>query len=236
MKLSLLAEAALRLLYPESCEVCRTLLELKQKTLCVKCTLDLESRRIPLESKLSIPFVNRHWALYSYETPAKELLKNLKFHQKTWLLNAFRGAFIDFQTGFESKVDWIVPVPLHHSKLIAREFNQSLLISKIISKKTGAKIFQALKKTHATPLQSSLPKSERSINLRGVFKVTSKNKLAGKTILLVDDILTTGATAQEAARVLKKSGAKRVELFTVVRTELTQSKKVFSSNKSEVIS
>lgn len=220
MKLSLLAEAALRLLYPESCSGCRALLELNQRVLCSECSLALENRRVELESPSPAPFISRHWALYAYETPAKELLRDLKFHQKTWLLKAFEGAFENFARSFAGKPDFIVPVPLHRSKLITREFNQSLLIAKILSKKLNVPVLQALQKPFSTPLQSSLARNEREINLRGAFKTAGAERFNKKTILLVDDIFTTGATAREAAETLKKAGAKRVELFTIARTEL----------------
>lgn len=220
MKLSLLAEAALRLLYPESCNACSAALPLTETTLCGPCTDGLETRRTALENPSPAPFLKRHWALYSYESPAKELLRDLKFHQKTWILKAFRAAFEDFARSFNGEIDFIVPVPVHYGKLLTREFNQSFLIAKILGKKTGKPVLQALAKPHATPLQSSLSREERSVNLRGAFKVRRPEKLRGKTVLLVDDIFTTGATAGEAARVLKEAGAKRIELFTIARTEL----------------
>lgn len=231
MKLSLLAEAALRLLYPESCNGCQTLLELTQSVLCADCSQALENQRVDLESASPAPFLSRHWALYAYETPAKELLRDLKFHQKTWILKAFDEAFENFSLSFNGKLDYIVPVPLHRAKLMTREFNQSLLIAKILGKKLNVPVFQGLQKPYATPLQSSLTKNERKTNLRGAFKASGGERLKNKTVLLVDDIFTTGATAEEAARTLKKAGAKRVELFTIARTELTQ-----PSNESEVLS
>lgn len=128
----------------------------------------------------------------------------------------------------EQNVDFVMPVPRHWSqKLISRQllssYSSSETLAGFVSHCLKAPMLgHILRKTRRTASQSSLPPSKRRTNLRGVFRVGSlltpmKRKLEGATVLLVDDILTTGSTAHEVARVLKKSGVSRVLVAVVAR-------------------
>ncbi len=118
-------------------------------------------------------------------------------------------------------IDIIIPVPLHEEKLKKRGFNQSLLIADSISKLTSIPISKNnLVKNKKTPPQIGLSKHQRIKNLKGSFAVTSLPEICEKSILLVDDIMTTGATLDTCASELKKVGVKEVYGLTLARTML----------------
>ena len=115
---------------------------------------------------------------------------------------------------------FIVPTPLHWQKRFNRQFNQAEEIAKAVGKVFCLSILEnVLKRVEATPPQSGLNKEQRQSNMQGVFAL-GKTSIKGKSILLVDDILTTGATMVEMTRVLKQAGASKVWCFSVAATPL----------------
>jgi ComF family protein len=114
-------------------------------------------------------------------------------------------------------VDVVMPVPLHRKKLLVREFNQTAALAKYISKKIGARIaVSTLIKIKNTSAQTELSGTERRKNLKKAFAVAED--LSGLKILLVDDVITTGTTVAECARVLKKAGASEVHVAALARS------------------
>jgi ComF family protein len=115
--------------------------------------------------------------------------------------------------------DLIVPVPLHVKRLRRRGFNQALLLAKALSRKTGIPYgMRVLRKKKATPPQVNLSRREREREIRGAFFVKDPSKVKGKTVLLVDDVMTTGATVNECSKVLRVEGASSVHVLTLGRT------------------
>jgi len=117
----------------------------------------------------------------------------------------------------------VVPVPLHTSKLRQRGFNQSEFIARIALKLVAspekyALASDALERTRDTQSQIGLTRHQRRENLRGAFRVRHAEVIAGQEVLLVDDVFTTGTTASECARILRRAGASRVWVATVART------------------
>ena len=113
-------------------------------------------------------------------------------------------------------VDAVLPVPLYGKRLRQREFNQSALIARHIAKDIGAAlILDCLVKTKDTIPQVGLNSGERRRNIRNAFTVHSKPEIEGRSVLLIDDVVTTGATVSECARVLKKSGAASVYVLAL---------------------
>ncbi len=120
----------------------------------------------------------------------------------------------------ECLYDFILCVPMDRFKLMEREFNQAELIAEILSKACGIPLLRTgLQKHLRTPLQIHLNRTERKANLWGAFGLARGVSVSGRSILLVDDIITTGATAESAARILKEAGAKRVDFLALARTE-----------------
>jgi ComF family protein len=118
--------------------------------------------------------------------------------------------------------DVLVPVPLHPKRLRKRGFNQSLLLAREFSQRKGAPgvplvLPRALVRARSTATQAGLSLSEREANIKGAFVVVSPGKIKGMRLLLVDDVLTTGATARACARALMDAGALRVDVLTLAR-------------------
>ncbi len=221
LDLKLYQEALTRLVFPASCGLCDLFLEITEKDLCVSCRGKLSELRLPFErASLGLSFRNltEAWALYPYESIAKDLILAVKFHKKRWLLRALRETIqpLAAAVASETAYDALIPVPIDRERLLEREFNQAELIARLFAIHTSIPVKTGLlQKRHAPLPQSLLRKEEREANVLGAFKHTKGRDLSGKTLLLIDDILTSGATAEEAAACLKKAGARRVDLFVL---------------------
>jgi len=226
--LQLYGEAFLRLFFPAFCGTCPVLLGAAERGLCPSCLARLRESRFSLdEAILSRKFqsLDQGWAAYPYEFPVKDLIGAVKFSGKRSLLKIFREDLRTLVRALlaENHYDALIPIPIDLFKLLEREYNQSELIAALIRREVSIPVWtRTLRKHHRTPSQGSLSREERKTNLHGAFHVFKAEKVRGKALLLVDDIFTTGATAEEAAAVLKQSGARRVDLFAVARTKLHQ--------------
>lgn len=113
-------------------------------------------------------------------------------------------------------INFIIPVPLHKTRLREREFNQAQVLSDYIAKEFNKDVLDdALMRCRYTKTQTELEESQRLLNVKGSFLVIKKGEIKSKNILLVDDVLTTAATSSEAAYVLKNSGANIVFVLTL---------------------
>jgi ComF family protein len=113
-------------------------------------------------------------------------------------------------------IDLLIPVPLHRDRLRERGFNQALLLAKELSRRTGIPCRKRiLQKKNPTLPQVSLSGAEREKQVRGSFHLVGEEAVDGKTVLLVDDVYTTGATANECSKVLLNGGAARVDVITL---------------------
>jgi len=116
--------------------------------------------------------------------------------------------------------DLVVPVPLHPSRLREREFNQALLLAARIARSLDLPLsFEHLLRVRATRPQTELDRTERARNVRHAFAVKHQAGLEGRRVLLVDDVLTTGATANECARALRLAGVETVSVLTLARRD-----------------
>jgi ComF family protein len=116
--------------------------------------------------------------------------------------------------------DALVPVPLHRSRLRQREFDQALGLSHMLSCGLDLPLWADVLVRHRnTTSQVGLKEEARRHNVRGAFRVHAPSRCEGKTLLLIDDVYTTGATVKECARVLRQAGAARIDVYTLARVE-----------------
>ena len=126
------------------------------------------------------------------------------------------GAPLLFHPDF-ANIDMLVPVPLHYTRLMRRSYNQAELLAIMLGKHLNKPCCKVLKRIRPTIRQATLSREERLKNLRGAFAAKYPEKIAGKKILLVDDVLTTGSTLHACAEILLKNGAEYVTVFTAAR-------------------
>jgi ComF family protein len=169
------------------------------------------------------PLFERACAYGSYDGELRELIHLLKYEQVLPAADILGGMLAEAI----GKLDipqpvLMIPVPLHSSKRRQRRFNQAEVIARVAVKpasEPGVELAtNLLVRQRATVSQIGLTRPQRADNIRGAFRVEHAEKIAGRRILLVDDVLTTGTTASECARVLRKAGAQKVWVATVART------------------
>lgn len=169
------------------------------------------------------PFV-RAMSVFRYDGTSRRQVLAFKFHDRTQLAPLFGQWLTHVATReFVAKAEVIIPVPLHYRRLIMRRYNQASLLAQAVSKQTGLPyIAHSLRRKRATMPQTGLTREARVKNLRGAFMVppACKNDVEGKAVLLVDDVMTTGATLAACTRVLKDAGARDVYVLTLARTVL----------------
>jgi ComF family protein len=154
-----------------------------------------------------------------YEGAIKELIHEFKYKNKDYLGSVLSKPMINFIEEYNlpmEYLDLIIPVPLHSTRLREREFNQAEVLSRYIALEYNKEISNdTLKRNRNTRTQTDLETNERFLNVRGSFSLTKDKNIRGKNILLIDDVLTTGATSSEAASVLKDAGAGIVFVLTL---------------------
>ena len=154
-------------------------------------------------------------APWRYEFPVDRLVLALKFGRRLALAEAFGAALADRAAG--RRVDALVPMPLGRTRLAERGFNQALEIARHLARATGLELAPGLAhRVRDTAPQTDLPHDERAANVRGAFECDAD--AAGRTLAVIDDVMTTGASLAELARTLKRAGAVRVENWVVART------------------
>ena len=121
------------------------------------------------------------------------------------------------------KFDCIIPIPLHEEKLKARGFNQSELLAEEFSKLVDIPVNTKLaKRIVNTPSQTNFSREERELNMKNAFKITNRTLCKNKNFLILDDIITTGATSESLAKALKKAGAGQVCVIALARTQIIE--------------
>jgi ComF family protein len=230
--------AALDLALPPLCPSCREPLGLGAGV-CAACWSKLSLIEPPYCARLGIPFAydpgpgllsmeaianppayDRARAAVRYDDTARALVLSFKYSDRLdlapmmgrWMARAGRELLSD--------ADALLPVPLHWRRLWARRFNQSAALAGAISKLRGVPVMhEALRRVRATPQQVGLSKNERADNVQGAFRVPPEEKasVAGRRLILIDDVLTSGATADTCARALLRAGAAHVDVLVFAR-------------------
>ena len=214
-------QGAFELIFPDNCLLCRQFLNSRhQRQLCAKCLTLLAMNPTPF-SRQSLPGTfafDAAWSVCLYNELTQKLLHAFKYNSKTSLAKTFVPLMIDFIDRHQlplQKFDLISPIPLHPVRLRERGYNQSALLSRALS--CHYKIEHAenlLIRQKLTTTQTELGAKQRWTNMQGAFKMKNSTDLAGKTVILIDDLFTTGATVHSAAETLKTAGAARVGVLT----------------------
>jgi ComF family protein len=155
-----------------------------------------------------------------FQDPLKEIIHQFKYRSHPSLARPLAGRLATLYSAHqdELRADVIIPIPLHSRRERERGFNQSFELSKHLAKLTGIRVERRwLRRTRPTKVQAGLSRRERRLNMRGAFEVSGKAQLEGRSVLLVDDVFTTGATLNECARILKQQGAGKVNALTIAR-------------------
>lgn len=155
-----------------------------------------------------------------YADVSRELVLALKRQGRRDGLNVMAGWMATAGADLLTEADLLVPVPLHYLRLVRRGFNQSVWLAAAISRLSSVPLsVDALMRIRATPIQGGLTADGRRRNVQGAFKARKSrmNRLKGARVVLVDDVLTTGATAEACSRALKRGGAACVDVLTLTR-------------------
>ncbi len=158
------------------------------------------------------------YAYAAYEGVMRDLIHLFKYARIRPLARAL-GGYMAAALPREERFDMAVPVPLHWVKRWRRGFNQASLLADELGRRCGIRIVEAMRRTRHTPAQASLSRAARRRNLRGAFAARTRAGVQGRRILLVDDVLTTGATANACAAALKRAGASYVAVLTLARAD-----------------
>lgn len=167
------------------------------------------------------PVYDRARSVALFGRTARRMVHQLKYRDRTdlatimgrWMVRAGADCLTDPEA-------IIVPVPLHRRRLWRRRFNQSALLAKVIARETGTAFMpDLLQRTRPTRQQVGLSEAERRVNVEGAFQINRNDKtlLSGRTVVLVDDVWTTGATLDACCRVLRRSNAGEICIITFAR-------------------
>lgn len=199
--------AKLHFLSDPLCACCGTPLDLavEEDQLCGACLV----RR---------PAYDRARAALAYGEVSRDLVLALKYQGRRDGLDLLSRWMASAGADLLQDAELIIPVPLHYFRLVRRGFNQSVWLAAALARRSSAQLcVDALRRVRATPIQGGLSAEGRRRNVQGAFQVRREARIKDKKILVVDDVLTTGATAEACSRVLKRAGARCVDVLTLAR-------------------
>ena len=226
--------------FPRDCELCGGAVDRPARHLCSDCVgrLDftpvnglcrrcgrdapaLDGDFLCADCRAYRPQFDRAASALRFDGDARELMNAFKFRRAFHL----RDDLVDFLEATArarfavGEIEAVLPIPSRLLHRFLRGYNQCAELARPLAKRLGAPyVGSALKRCGAPRRQGGLKEAERRENVKGTFKVTRPDAVAGRTVLLVDDIMTTGSTLSEAARTLKAAGAKRVWAVSVTRS------------------
>ena len=213
-------EKILDLIYPKTCGMCG---KICKQEVCIKCSFELNKI---LKSKINNykKGLNKnfkyHAYLFKYEGIIRNKIIDYKFKENSYLNGFFVKLIIKNEKicGFIKSYDIILPVPIHKKRNLCRGYNQTELIANKMAKYLNKEICtKVLVKSKNTIPQSTLNKKQRIENVKNVYEVQNSQIINNKKVLIFDDIFTTGSTVNECCKILKKAGAKQVDVLTIAK-------------------
>ncbi|MEO1104184.1 MAG: ComF family protein [Pseudomonadota bacterium] len=227
---------ALDAIVPPLCVACRRPL-MDPRTLCAGCWRQLTIISPPIcpimgtplaydagpdarspEMRWNHPLYDKARAAVVFETVSRRLVHQLKYHDVPGVARLMAGLMAPAVREITDEADYLVPVPLHRTRLLSRRFNQAALLADNLRPLVGVPVLRyAVQRTRRTRQQVGMSREERSNNLHNAFKVRDRQAVAGKRIVLIDDVLTTGATADALAWSLRTAGASSITVAVFAR-------------------
>ncbi len=216
----------LDLFLPRFCCACKSKLPLNQDTICDSCLTKIQTAtEVRLKREFDRKFLNKNIItdffspfVFEKDKELQHAIHSLKYEKK-FPIGIFLGRTL--ADNIKNKrsdwnIDLIIPIPLHQLKKAERGYNQSFYIAKGIGKILDIPFSdRVVKRIKYTKSQTTMTLSEREANIVGAFKVKKKNAVNGKTILIIDDVITTGATISECGNILLEAGAKNIYAASV---------------------
>ena len=210
---------------PAFCNECFPKLNFTKKPFCHKCSLQFESyvkhNSICFACNARPPAFEQAFAPLIYDKEIRKTILALKHADQTQHAKMFANIITARAPKNFQKVDLIISVPLHNKRLRKRLYNQAAMLANCIAKTWSKPVRHNLivRKKYTPPLGNLSPR-KRNLVLRNVFRCTMPEVVLGKSVLLIDDVMTSGLTAEFCARELKKAGAKEVRLLTIAKVNL----------------
>lgn len=203
------------------CPSCLDKIEFNTPPFCRKCSKHLmdPAQTFCLDCRHSEFHFDQSYSSALYNAPMRQLIHLFKYANKTHLRHPFRHVMSLFLKNYQidlSSFDCIVPIPLHATRRRERGYNQAHLLAQSMSDELGIPLCeQNLVRVRPTQNQALIGRKDRWTNIQGAFKIIRPDEFFEKSVLIVDDLLTTGVTVSEAARTLKKAGAQNIGVFTL---------------------
>lgn len=199
---------------PQNCVFCGTCCEAHLPHVCAGCLDDLPWRT-HLLARDEAPF-EVVAAMFDYAFPVDAALKLLKFHRRLDYVPAFASLLARAMCELPKDIDVLLPVPLHWRRHLQRGYNQAVELSRALQASSGLPLLCNIRRCRATPYQSGLAAEARNANLRAAFQ--AHHPVVSRHVLIVDDVITTGATCRELAATVLAAGAAKVSVLAVART------------------
>jgi len=204
------------------CDFCRGQIRQNPRPYCGICGRSLkDNEKLCAECRRSKFYFTRAHSAYLYEGVIKELIHKFKYNKKLYLsgmLSSLMADFIKADLRILDGIDAITYVPLSSHRLRTRGFNQAKVLASHLAREFGLPLSDTLKKLRSTRNQNELSRDDRLVNLRGSFRmIGNADILKGQRVLLIDDVMTTGATLDECSKTLLGGGACEVSCLTLAR-------------------
>jgi len=198
------------------CDDCKKSMPYSGGVICDHCGRQLKApQNYCTTCKNRLVSTEKARSVYVYKKPVDTLIQKLKYGNGRYLVEplAEELSLLYFKSYFNA--DYLTFVPMHVKAQAKRGYNQSKLLADALSEKIGVQVVQCLEKTKETKRQATLTREQRRKNLIDSFKIIDRKTLKDKTVVIIDDVSTTGSTAEVVAEKLKKAGAKVVYLLTI---------------------